>query len=224
MFLICRSSTRIRSNRRAMPVETFSAQSLRRSVSRAFSRAIACLTRPRRFEPRLARASVRCSRRSRVRSRAVRAGAVQHLAGGQGRGDRHAPVDAHRLAVTRCRHRRGDHGEGDVPAAGAVHRDPVGLRAGGTARDQRNLTHPAFGYPDLADLAGHRRTSHCRPRCPVIRNPSSPPGLAPGRPPGRVGPGRRTPSSPGRSPAGPAAGRSGTWPPARGARLVRAVS
>ena len=45
-----------------------SAQSLRRSASRACSRAIACLTRPRRFDPRLARASLRCSRRSRVRS------------------------------------------------------------------------------------------------------------------------------------------------------------
>ena len=74
MFPIFRSSTRITSNRRAMPVDTFSAQSLRRSVSRARSRAIACLTRPRRFEPRAGRASVRCSRRSLFRSRAVRAG------------------------------------------------------------------------------------------------------------------------------------------------------
>ena len=75
MFPIFRSSTRITSNRRAMPVDTFSVQSLRRSVSRARSRAIACFTRPRRFDPRLARASVRCSRRSRLRSRPVRAGA-----------------------------------------------------------------------------------------------------------------------------------------------------
>ena len=75
MFPICRSSTRIRSNRRATSVLAFSAQSLRRSVSRAFSRATACLTRPRRFEPRFARASVRCIRRSLVRYRAAMAGA-----------------------------------------------------------------------------------------------------------------------------------------------------
>ena len=74
MFVICRSSTRITSNRRAMPVLVFSAQSLRRSVSRARIRAIACRTRPRRFEPRTARASLRCSRRSLFRSRAVRPG------------------------------------------------------------------------------------------------------------------------------------------------------
>jgi tetratricopeptide (TPR) repeat protein len=54
MLPIRRSSTRITSNRRAMPVETFSAQSLRRSVFRARSRAIPYLTRPRRFEPRRA--------------------------------------------------------------------------------------------------------------------------------------------------------------------------
>ena len=74
MFPICRSSTRITSNRRAMSVLVFSAQSLRRSVSPARSRAIACFTRPRRFEPRCARASVRCRRRSLIRSRPVRAG------------------------------------------------------------------------------------------------------------------------------------------------------
>ena len=57
MLPICRSSTRITSKRRAMPVETFSAQSLRRSLSRARILAIACLTRPRRFDPRFARAT-----------------------------------------------------------------------------------------------------------------------------------------------------------------------
>ena len=48
MFLILRSSTLIRSNRRATFVLTFSAQSFRRSVSLAFSLAIASRTRPRR--------------------------------------------------------------------------------------------------------------------------------------------------------------------------------
>ena len=74
MAAIFRSSTPITSNRRAMPVDTFSAQSLRRSLSRARSRAIKCFTRPRRFDPRLARASVRRIRRSLIRSRAVSAG------------------------------------------------------------------------------------------------------------------------------------------------------
>ena len=74
MVAIFRSSTRIRSNRLVMSVLAFSAQSLRRSLSRTRSRAIACLTRPRRFDPRCARASVRCSRRSLARSGAVRAG------------------------------------------------------------------------------------------------------------------------------------------------------
>jgi hypothetical protein len=72
MLLIWRSSTLMTSNLRAMSVEAFSAQSLRRSVSRARSRAMACLTRLQRFEPRRARASLRSSRRMRFWSRAVR--------------------------------------------------------------------------------------------------------------------------------------------------------
>ena len=54
-----RSSTLIMSNLRAMSVETFSAQSLRASASRARSRATASLTLTRRFDPRLARSSLR---------------------------------------------------------------------------------------------------------------------------------------------------------------------
>ena len=52
MLATRRSSTRITSNRRARSVLAFSHQSLRRSASRARSRAIAFLTRPRRPEPR----------------------------------------------------------------------------------------------------------------------------------------------------------------------------
>ncbi len=77
MVAIFRSSTRIRSNRRAMPVLAFSAQSLRRSLSRALSRAMACLTWPRRFDPRWARASLRCRRRTRRRCGPVRPGACR---------------------------------------------------------------------------------------------------------------------------------------------------
>jgi hypothetical protein len=74
MFLMFRSSTRITSKRRAMPVDVFSHQSLRRSVSRAFSRATAIFALPRRADPRAARASLRWRRRSRARSRTVRPG------------------------------------------------------------------------------------------------------------------------------------------------------
>ena len=116
MFPIFRFSTRITSNRRAMSVLTFSAQSLRRSVSRALSRAIACLTRPRRFEPRLERANLRSSRRSLVRSRAVRAGQCSSSPVDRA-AETPAPVNAHRPAVTGCRDRHGDHGEGDMPPA-----------------------------------------------------------------------------------------------------------
>ena len=185
MFAICRSSTRITPNRRARSALTFSAQSLRRSPSRARSRAIACLTRPRRFEPRPARASVRCSRRSLIRSRPVRAGQCSNSPGGQGRGDHNAPVDAHRLAVTRRGHRRGDHGEGDMPPARAIPGHPVGLdprrhRAGPAE------SHPSgFGHPDLAGPTGHAAhvpLSAARPRSeplipPALRHDGRPAGL-----------------------------------------------
>ena len=74
MLGIWRSSTLIRSNRRAMSVDTFSAQSLRRSVSRALIRARASRTRWRPAEPLLARASLCSSRRRLACSRAVRPG------------------------------------------------------------------------------------------------------------------------------------------------------
>jgi hypothetical protein len=54
-----RSSTRIISNRRAIFVDTFSAQSLRVSVSWAFSLAMASFNLARRFELRSAWASLR---------------------------------------------------------------------------------------------------------------------------------------------------------------------
>ena len=214
MLPIRRSSTRITSNRRTMPVLAFSAQSLRRSVSRARSRAIACLTRPRRFEPRFARASLRCRRRSLLRSRPVRAGQCSI-----------SPVDkAAETATPRSMPAAwplpgAGTGAGITAKAtchrpGAVHRHPVGLRA------RRHRAGPAepdpsgLGPPDLAGLpADTRRTSHCR------RPPDDPEsliqaGLAPRRPPGRVAPDQRTRPSPGRSPAAPAAARSGSQRPA----------
>ena len=74
MFLICKSSTMITSNLRAMSVLTFSVQSLRRSVSQARNLATARLARMRRLDPGRARASLRSRRRIRLRSRFVRPG------------------------------------------------------------------------------------------------------------------------------------------------------
>ena len=147
--------------------------------------AIACLTRLRRFDPRFARASVRCSRRSRLRSRAVRAGQCSISSGGQGRGDRHAPVDAHRLAITWGGNRRGDHREGDMPAARAVLRHPVGLRVRRYRAGPAEPHPPGLGHPDLADVAGHP-VDIPLPAAPHDPESLIPPGLAPGRPPGRV--------------------------------------
>ena len=59
MLPIRRSSTLTMLKRRAISVEAFSAQSLRLSVSRARSRAMASFTSARRFEPRRALASFR---------------------------------------------------------------------------------------------------------------------------------------------------------------------
>jgi hypothetical protein len=113
------------------------------------------------------------------------AGNVQHLPGGQGRGYRHAPIDANHLAVSRCGDRSGDRGEGDVPPACAVHGHPVGLhprrhRAGPPEPDPSDLRDP-----DLADVAGH--TAHVPLRsAPGDAESLVPVGFAPRRPPCRV--------------------------------------
>src|SRR5690242_11876900 len=59
MLLMRRSSMRITSKRRAISVEVFSHQSLRRSASRAFRRPTASLTFRPRADPRRALASIR---------------------------------------------------------------------------------------------------------------------------------------------------------------------
>src|SRR5271169_3834749 len=184
---ICRSSTRITSNRRAMSVLVFSAQSLRRSVSRALSRAIAYLTRPRRFDPRFARASVRCSRCSLVRSRAVRVGQCSISPVDKAADTATPRVDAHGLAVTGCGNRLGDHCEGDVPPARGVTGHPVGLRARWYRAGPAEPDPPGFGHPDLADVAGHAAHVPLPPAPPDDAESLVPPGLAPRRPPGRVG-------------------------------------
>ena len=114
------------------------------------------------------------------------AGTVQQFPGGQRRGHRHAPVDAHRLAGAGRRDRLGDGRESDMPAPGAVHRHPVGLHPRRHRAGPSELHPPGLGHPDLADVAGHAAHVPLPPAPP--RDPESlvPPGLAPRRPPGRV--------------------------------------
>ena len=101
MFLIFRSSTRITSKRRARSVEVFSAQSLRRSASRAFSRAIASLNvaAPVRSAPGPGELALQPPQ-PRLLARG-QAGAVQQLPGGQGRATR--PRPGRRRRPRRCR-------------------------------------------------------------------------------------------------------------------------
>ena len=162
-------------------MEAFSAQSLRLSVSRARSRAMASLTRARRFEPRRALASFRSSRRIRVRSRAVRPGACSNSPV-----DRAAETATPRsmpthCAVARCGNRFGNGGEGDMPAARAVHRHPVRLHAWRHRAGPAETHPPGLRHPHLADMAGQATHLAGLER----DDPESliPPGLAPRRPP-----------------------------------------
>ena len=94
-----------------------------------------------------------------------------------------------------------------MPAARPVHRHPVGLHPHGTARDQRNRTHPALasrpgppsgtrGAPPIAGRARQCGIPHpARPCATTAARPGSP--------------GQRSTSWPGRSRAAPAAGPSG---------------
>ena len=171
-----RSSRRITSNRRARSVDSFSAQSLRASASWAFSLAIADLSRARRLLPRPVRASLRWSRWSR------------HWRAADSRGQlSSAPVDSAALTETprstptTCLVPGPAMGSGI--AANAMCQRPTLSNftrydlASGTARDQRNRTHPAFGTrpppvavqpPDLVRPDGHDP------------EPLIPAGLAPG--------------------------------------------
>src|SRR6185437_8173855 len=72
---------------------------------------------------------------------AAKAGGGQHLPGGQGRADFHAPVDAYCLARARPWNRLGDDHERDVPAARAVTSHAERLGAG------RHGTRPAEADP-----------------------------------------------------------------------------
>ena len=206
----------VTSNRRAMPVLIFSAQSLRRSVSAG--------PQPGDRVPDPA-AAVRSPLRA--GELALQSPQPDPLPPGQGEGN-----TASRRSTTPPRPttprsmptasplpgagiRSGDHGEGDVPAARAVHGHPVAARA------RRHRAGPAEPHP-------HRpwaprtwppsgiRCVHpiCQGHVPRSGGPATRLALRRG---GGRRPGRRTPSWPGRSRAGPAAGPSGSRRPATGA-------
>lgn len=141
------------------PCWFFSTQSLRRSTSRAFNRAIATLTRPRRCDPRRARANRRSSSPNRTRSASRRPGT-----------DSGSPVDSAALTTTP----RSTPTTPPVPGAGsgtgtaakATCQRPARSRVirndftpGGSARDQRNRTHPTFGTFTSPTRRDRRRTS-----------------------------------------------------------------
>ena len=185
MLPIRRSSTLIRSNRRAISVLAFSVQSLRRSASRARSRARASRTRPRQFEPR--RPGQACAPAAPARALPHgQAGDAKQVSGRQGRGHCHAPVDAHGVAVTRRRNRPGNYREGNMPAPGPVHRHPVRLHPrrhgpGPAEPHPTGLRHPHLPHP-----ARHPAHVPLPPALSDDAEPLVPPGLAPSRPLGRI--------------------------------------
>ena len=115
-----------------------------------------------------------------------KAGGVQQVAGGQGGRYCYAPVDAHHRAIARRRDRCGDGGEGDIPAACPVHRHPVGLHAPRYGAGPAEPHPPGLRHPDLTGFSV--KPPHIPLPPAPAHDPESlvPPGLAPGRPPGRV--------------------------------------
>ena len=191
-----------------MPVEIFSAQSLRRSVSRA-QRAIACLTRA---------AAVRSPLRAGQRALQSpqpdplvrdQGGAVQQLAGWTGR---RRPPPPGRCPPpspwTGGGNRRRDHRERDMPAARPVPGRPVGLCARRHRAGPAVPHPPGLRHPDLADLTGHPAHVPLPPAPPDLSGPSSRPALRHDGRPARLPPDRRTRPWPGRSHEAPAAAPS----------------
>jgi hypothetical protein len=110
---------------------------------------------------------------------------AQQLAGRQSRGHCHAPVDPHRLAITRPGDRLGDRGEGDMPAASAITGHPVRPHALRHLAGPAEPHPPGFGDPNLTGFPAE--SAHV-PLAPAPHDPEPliPVGLAPRRPPGRV--------------------------------------
>ena len=172
-----RSSTLITSNLRARLVLVFSTQSLRLSVSRALSFATAAFTFLRRFDAQRARPSLRCNRANRAASvnlsPGTRSSSPVDMAAGTAtprsipttRPLPGAGIASGMEAKATCH----------LPARSRVTR--YDFTSAGTARDQRNRTQPAFGILTSPTLREIRRTSHCLPRLPTTRNPSSRPAF-----------------------------------------------
>src|ERR1700692_429558 len=136
-----RASILIVSKRRAMSVVAFSTQSLRRSASRAINFAIASLVRARRLEPRLARASRCCSTFNRLASPRLRPGTCNNSPLDS------ATVDTDHAAVARTGDGVRDVGERDMPAAGPITGDTVGLDARGHRPRQAEPNPAHLGHP-----------------------------------------------------------------------------
>ena len=80
-------------------------------------------------------------------------GGVQQFTGRQRRRHHHATVDTHRAGFTRTRDRVRNVGECDMPAPGAIKRDPVGLNPRWD-RPRTAKAHPSdFGHPDATQPA-----------------------------------------------------------------------
>ena len=192
MFLICRSSTRITSNRRAM-----SGGGLLGPVLAPVSLAGAQPGDGQPHPPAAVRAAARAGELALQQPYALafahsQAGYLQQFPGRQRRGHSHAPVNAHNLSGAGSGDRGGDGGEGDMPAPCAVHRHSVGLHPCGHRAGPAE-PHPAsLRHPDLADVAGHAADVPLLAAPPDDPEPFVPPSLTPRRPPGRVAPGRRS--------------------------------
>ena len=202
---------------RAMAVVAFSAQSLRRSASRAFNLAMASRICSRRLDPRSARASL-VPGGSSAWPPPGQARGVQQFPGGQRGRHRDAPVDANDLAVTRAHEsgrgwRRTRHASGR-PGPGSPGRTSRPAAPGATSGTAPSPTFGTQTWPEFRFSRSHVPGLAAMPGDP---KPLMPGGLPPGRP-GMGCPGRRRRHAPARSPAAPAAAPSGSPRPATGAR------
>ena len=199
---------RMVSKRRAMSVVVFSIQSLRRSASCAFSFAIASFVRARRLEPRWARASRCCKHLQPLGLTTAQAWSMQQFAGRQCRRHDHSAIDTHHAALTRTSNGIRYVGERDMPAAGSIAGDPVGLHPRGN-RPREPKAHPAdLGYPHPTEPAVH--TLNVVGFDPDLPESLMHTGFAPRRSGGASR--RKSCASPGRSPAAPAAAQSDSRP------------
>jgi hypothetical protein len=205
MPLMLRFSRRITSNLRARSVLVFWAQSLRRSPSLDLKAPIRILTLRRRFDPRAARASLACNRRSRSASLARKPLGAGHLTSGQCHRERDTPVHADDAADPGCGDRFGDHSERDMPTARPLTCDAARLpvHEGAAAFEL---------YPADLRPPAHWTVPGCRggPEQPAARRSANPHPDRLYATSGADGSRRRSSATPGQGHATPAAERSAT--------------